>query len=386
MSSSTAAEESGEEKSKPVMTTTSSSSNKSVTTTEIASANKLQSTEKSENNVGCDKNSEKKHKKRVTFRATPETSDQCKVKHVYNPNYDGPLTSIIKKESLKYPILVYKSNCIVRPSRLTEIVKNTANNIDKLNSLKFGREYANQQHANTTTVTDDIDGSELSPSSSSSSSTTNVIVASKFNLPKISTNSSRIIKPNKRFLDSPDECASTSKKKVIKASFWGGGGEDETLADKKTATTTNNSNNNSFGFNFVDELDFKSKKSKSKKDPKTSPTSILRKPVLQLSTTFGLFGTPQSNDGAIKSPFSLKLNSSSSSHHISSSIFTTSLVCHVCNSITTRKQPRKYGAVCCDLCRKFMSRMIEKVNKNPACSFQCDKSDGELRLSFFWEI
>jgi hypothetical protein len=388
---STAAEESGEEKSKPVMTTTSSgNSNKSITT-EIASASKQQSTEKSENNVVCDKDSEK-HKKRVTFRATPETSDQCKVKHVYNPNYNGPLTSIIKKESLKYPILVYKSNCIVRPSRLTEIVKNTANNIDKLNSLKFGREYINQQ-ASTTTVSEEVGEfgvkEQLSSSpSSSSSSTSNVIVASKFNLPKISTNSSRIIKPNKRFLDSPDECASTSKKKVIKASFWGRGGEDETTplsSENKKTTSTTNSSNNSFGFNFVDELDIQSKKSKSKKDPKTSPTSssILRKPVLQLSTTFGLFGSPQTNDGAIKSPFSLKLNSSSSSN-ISSSIFTTSLVCHVCNSITTRKQPRKYGAVCCDLCRKFMSRMIEKVNKNPACSFQCDKSDGELISNFLY--
>jgi hypothetical protein len=355
------------------MTTTSS---KSVTTSEVASASK-QSTEKSENNVDCD-NSEKQTnsrttKKRVTFRATPETSDQCKVKHVYNPNYDGPLTSIIKKESLKYPILVYKSNCIVRPSRLTEIVKNTANNIDKLNSLKFGREYANQQAHTTTTLNEDECGVK-----ESSPTTSNVIVASKFNLPKISTNSSRIIKPNKRFLDSPDECAA-SKKKVIKASFWGGGGED-TPSSSDTKKTTNNSNN-SFGFNFVDELDFKSKK-KSKKEAKTtsptSSTSILRKPVLQLSTTFGLFGGPQNSDGgAIKSPFSLKLNSSSSSN-LSSSIFTTSLVCHVCNSITTRKQPRKYGAVCCELCRKFMSRMIEKVNKNPACSFQCDKSDGEF--------
>lgn len=129
----------------------------------------------------------------------------------------------------------------------------------------------------------------------------------------------------------------------------------------------------------------KSKKGKDRKvEPIKSPditktslsSSILRKPVLQLSTTFGLFGSLQDRDtSTIKSPFSLNLNSSNSSN-LSSSIFTTSLVCHVCNSITTRKQPRKYGAVCCELCKKFMSKMIEKVNKNPRCSFQCDKGDG----------
>lgn len=134
------------------------------------------------------------------------------------------------------------------------------------------------------------------------------------------------------------------------------------------------------GFNFVEDVDPKLNKiGKDKSDPPLSPsTSILRKPVLQLSPTFGLFGSPKDRDSnSIKSPFSLKLNSSSSSN-LSSSIFTTSLVCHVCNSITTRKQPRKYGAVCCELCKKFMSRMIEKVNKNPGCSFQCDKGDGKI--------
>jgi hypothetical protein len=144
------------------------------------------------------------------------------VKRVYNPNFEGPIVSIIKKESLKYPILVYKSNCIVRPSRLTEIVKNGANNIDKLNCLKFGREYANQQQQSTS-------GDEREKAGSSA----NVIVASKFNLPKLSANSSRVIKPNKRFLFDSGDDSGASKKKVIKASFWGAGGEQTSAKDKK---------------------------------------------------------------------------------------------------------------------------------------------------------
>lgn len=189
----------------------------------------MNSSVESENGANCDSKDKSARTKRVTFRLTLETSDQCKVKHVYNPNFDGPLVSIIKKESLKHPILVYKSKCIVRPSRLTEIVKNSANNIDKLNSLKFGREYANQLQASTS---GDEKEKVTSPTPGSSS---NVIVASKFNLPKLSANSSRVIKPNKRFLfDTGDaDCASASKKKVIKASFWGAGGEQTSAKDKK---------------------------------------------------------------------------------------------------------------------------------------------------------
>lgn len=209
--------------------TTEQTENQDLTST--TTIKEMENTEKSKNDIICDKldkktkNSNKKH---VTFRQTIETSDQCKVKRVYNPNFNGPIVSIIKKESLKYPILVYKTNCIVRPSRLTEIVKKSDNNIDKLNSLKFGRDHGThqqlhhlgaQQHA--------VDGGKAS----------NVIVASKFNLPKLSVNSSRVIKPNKRFLfDTGEDAGSSCKKKVIKPSPWGEGGDpmsSSMLKDKK---------------------------------------------------------------------------------------------------------------------------------------------------------
>lgn len=182
----------------------------------------------SENGANCDSKDKSSRTKRVTFRLTAETSDQCKVKHVYNPNFGGPLVSIIKKESLIHPILVYKSKCIVLPSRLDVVKTEDANKIDKLNSLKFGREYANQLHLSTS---GDEKEKVTSPTPGTS---TNVIVASKFNLPKLSANSSRLIKPNKRFIfDTGGSDASASKKKVIKASFWGAGGEQTSAKDKK---------------------------------------------------------------------------------------------------------------------------------------------------------
>ena len=160
------------------------------------SATNLSST--SEN---CDKIEEKvASRKRVTFRSKQETSDDSDVvKKVYNPNYSGRVVSIIKKESLKYPILVYKIDPdIVKPSRLTEIVKNSANNIDKLNSLKFGRDYNNL-----------FNSDEHKKGAS-------IIGRSKFSLPKHSNNSSRLIKPNKRFIYEDDK----GKKKIIKSSSW----------------------------------------------------------------------------------------------------------------------------------------------------------------------
>lgn len=114
-------------------------------------------------------------------------------------------------------------------------------------------------------------------------------------------------------------------------------------------------------------------------------TSILRKPVLQLSTTFSRFGSQDSDSNLIKSPFSLKLPSPNSPS--SSSIFTKSLACNVCSSITTRKQPRKYGAVCCELCKNFMSKMIKRVNKHTVQkNWHCDKGDGKLILKYLVEF
>lgn len=221
---------------KPVIMTTITTT---TTTTEMNAAAESTDNKKSENcdkhkpENSNDKNESANNKKRVTFRRTLETSDQCKVKKVYNPNFSGKLVSIIKKESLKHPILVYKSNCIVRPSRLTEIVKNSANNIDKLNSLKFGRDYQQQN------VFASGSSSDKSLQSATAISSANVIVASKFNLPKMSANSSRLIKPNKRFIfDTGGDDEHLNKKKVIKSSFWGSGGESHdtyktTLKDNK---------------------------------------------------------------------------------------------------------------------------------------------------------
>lgn len=89
-----------------------------------------------------------KIRKIVTFRNQLETSDdKDAVKKFYNPNNSIPLVSIIKKECLNRPMMYSRSSeCIVRPSRLTEILKNNSN-IDKLNSLKFRSTHSSQSSA-----------------------------------------------------------------------------------------------------------------------------------------------------------------------------------------------------------------------------------------------
>lgn len=174
--------------------------NKSTTSTATLENNAADTSSKT------DKSNQNNNKKRVTFRNTLETSDDFHVvKKVYNPNFNGPIVSIIKKESLQRPILVYKKNCIVRPSRLTEIVKNSsANNIDKLNSLKFGRDY----HAN---------HNNLFLSGGDDNSSSNIIAGSKFTTSSIN---SKIIKPGKRFNFNGDDAGIDAGKRLIKQSSW----------------------------------------------------------------------------------------------------------------------------------------------------------------------
>lgn len=65
--------------------------------------------------------SDRKQKKTVTFKNILETSDdKSTIKRFYNPDNRKPLVSIIKKD-------VRNSDCIVKPSRLTEILKRNNN-------------------------------------------------------------------------------------------------------------------------------------------------------------------------------------------------------------------------------------------------------------------
>ncbi|XP_046805122.1 histone-lysine N-methyltransferase trithorax [Lucilia cuprina] len=130
---------------------TSNNSNSSTAAATTASSAAINLNNNSNSNSSSSNSSnDKKQKKTVTFKNVLETSDdKSAVKKFYNPDNRKPLVSIIKKECLNRPLMYTRnSEFIVRPSRLTEILKNNSN-IDKLNSLKFR---TNHQPAHTSTL------------------------------------------------------------------------------------------------------------------------------------------------------------------------------------------------------------------------------------------
>ncbi|XP_055634499.1 histone-lysine N-methyltransferase trithorax [Toxorhynchites rutilus septentrionalis] len=170
----------------------------------------------------------KPKKKSVTFHSTLETSDENMVKKVYNPA-TVPLIPIIKKECLARPIRLKKSfnrkmkkrlqrlamqaaaastksECIVRPSRLTEIVQKS----NKLDESAPSEPQSSNFSVGTNSLTSEAAQSSASdgPFGASESSEARNLESGgtqfgdkRFILPKRSAHSSRVIKPNKRFLD-----------------------------------------------------------------------------------------------------------------------------------------------------------------------------------------
>lgn len=181
-------------------------------------------------------------KKTVTFKTVLETSDDITVKKVYNPT-GTPLVPIIKKDSI-----LRATESIVKPSRLTEIVKQSSfNNLNRLKTLGFGtnddRDEDDEEEdeevplvgeVSTTKVTNvGVSGPEEVEESSPTADSPpgNVSVGDKrFILPKRSLHSRRVIKPNKKFLDDMDGCSAKALKRVNSGSKIG-------TSNKSTAKT-----------------------------------------------------------------------------------------------------------------------------------------------------
>lgn len=165
----------------------------------------------------------KPKKKSVTFHSTLETTDENVVKKVYNPA-SQPLTPIIKRECLAHPIRLTKSynrkmkkrkqrlamlaaaskpECIVRPSRLTEVILKSSK-LDDATPPPTTSLVAPSAFSDPLAIT-----SETPEATATSSSGEERNLESggtqfgdkRFILPKRSAHSSRVIKPNKRFLD-----------------------------------------------------------------------------------------------------------------------------------------------------------------------------------------
>lgn len=177
----------------------------------------------------------KPKKKTVTFKTVLETSDDIIVKKVYNPDMVTSLVPIIKRESM----MVRSGEGIVKPSRLTGVVQSFNN---RLKSLSFGdvvlkaadeKEDSEDENDDAPVRTNGYQSTAAALAKDKESTTTttaaadmhegnNIAVGDKrFILPKRSLHSSRVIKPNKKFLDDinvMDGCSSLKRLNKCKSS------------------------------------------------------------------------------------------------------------------------------------------------------------------------
>lgn len=169
----------------------------------------------------------KTRKKTVTFKNVLETSDDITVKKVYNPS-GTPLVPIIKKDSS-----LRSMESIVKPSRLTEIVKQSSfNNLNRIKTLGFDAtddrdeddEDEEQQQQPVDKVTssasvchppnNDAPANDEDEVEEAREMGNGAVGDKRFILPKRSLHSRRVIKPNKKFLDDMDGCSAKALKRV----------------------------------------------------------------------------------------------------------------------------------------------------------------------------
>ncbi|XP_055679085.1 histone-lysine N-methyltransferase trithorax [Lutzomyia longipalpis] len=147
-------------------------------------------------------------KKTVTFKNVLETSDDVLVRKSYNPDFAPPLVPIIKKESL-----TRMENSIVRPSRLTEVMKQNSNNQDTMKALSFRLSSipSNDDQGNAKDPPNGEGGDEEANGEGERRTEGGLARDKRFILPKRSLHSCRVIKPNKKFLDNMDDCSSKKR-------------------------------------------------------------------------------------------------------------------------------------------------------------------------------
>ncbi|BFF90566.1 histone-lysine N-methyltransferase trithorax [Drosophila madeirensis] len=217
---------------------------------------------------------------------------------------------------------------------------------------------------------DEMPEKDGTSSSSSSSEEKQLVVDSQFVLPKRSTRSSRIIKPNKRLLEE-GAISRTVTPKAKPKNYFGLDAENSLSASRKETFP-------SFG-------GVKLNSSSSGGSSGASSSFVLRQPRLQ----FQMDTKPTAAFGATSPHSAIPPTGGLSFGTLASTgAPTTCAVC--CTAVSSKEvaQERKYGIVACDVCRKFISKMTKKsisANANSSAAstsasastqLQCKGTDG----------
>lgn len=168
----------------------------------------------------------------------------------------------------------------------------------------------------------------------------------KFVLPTRSVHSSRVIKPNKRFISDMNEGIALKKKVTIAKRQCLKQDEDKS---KVKTTDTGSCNTESDKTTFTN-----------------GHRVVLRQARLKLPNMTGTQG-----------PFSTKFNTTASG----------TVTCGVCGAVRFYrfiKQARKFNIYSCESCRKFIAKMIKRQacgNQNVQTTLVCNKGQGNCQVS-----
>lgn len=189
----------------------------------------------------------------------------------------------------------------------------------------------------------------------------NPTLSGKFVLPSRSAHSSRVIKPNKRFLQNDISNVPYKKSRLLVTTEVSPGSEEHKVVN----------------FENKMKLDYDHCYNKTENSvSSSSPVKfVLRKPRLKiksqpLSTVGGPFSSPS---GSTLSSQGLKQQCSS----------VTKVFCGVCGSLRTYKffrQARKFGIFSCDPCRKFILKMIRSERQNVLQPLICATGNGNCPI------
>lgn len=166
----------------------------------------------------------------------------------------------------------------------------------------------------------------------------------KFVLPSRSVHSSRVIKPNKRFINVESNEARAFKKRVTSKRLCIRGTEEKCLPDKSAA--------------------------KESVDNDTSEGSIHSKGKVVLRQARLQLHTQSTSSSGAEGPFSTNLSNTINPPG--------TVTCGVCGAVRFYrfvKQARKFNIYSCESCRKFISKMIKRHQSN-LTAVVCHKGQG----------
>ncbi|XP_055853049.1 histone-lysine N-methyltransferase trithorax [Episyrphus balteatus] len=286
-------------------------------------------------------------KKTVTFKNILETSDDTLTfKSIHNPLNRGPLVSIMKKNCMKSHHYMPRNDKIVRPSRLTKILKNNAN-IDKTKFLSFR------------SVSLPIKSFECSDEQDD-----NYNSACKLFLPEEGTNNklkdqNQNIKPFEKITSDNQSSKLLDKWKMQNL-------VPDEIQDESAANQPQPSK---------------------RKDGLTHSQIILRQPRLLLETQDDILQNDKHDDKHDDKQD--VLNDVNDPTFPSIKIGNKNSICGVCSTTVNHKhiqQSRKYGITACEFCRTFISKISKRTitaspNSSKTFKIQCIKKGGECSIT-----